>query len=64
MSTLAAGYLQDGVGLDVRQTTAVMAGFGVVIGLLWVGFYVLSRRWAREMDAELHAAVPVGDSTP
>jgi MFS family permease len=61
-SILAAGYLQDSVGLDVRQTTAVMAALGVVIGTAWLAFYLFARKWARETDARLHSAVAVAET--
>lgn len=60
-STLAAGYLQDSVGLDIRQTTAVMAALGVVVGTMWLGFYFYARPWARETDARQRTAVLIDE---
>ncbi len=63
-STLAAGYLQDALGLDVRQTTAVIAAAGTLIAAAWLAFALYARGWARRTDAAVHTAVDVDGSNP
>ncbi len=44
ISILAAGYLQDARGLSVREVTAVSAAAGVVVGLIWLMFFLRNQK--------------------
>ena len=55
LSIFGAGYLQDAGGLDVRTVTAVMAGLGLVVWLLWLIFYAGALRHQRA-EAQLRIA--------
>lgn len=43
LSVLAAGYAQDTVRWPLNQITVVFAGFGVVVFIIWMLFFVINR---------------------
>lgn len=48
LSTFGAGFLQDGWGLSVQETTAVFGYLGLAITLLWLFFLLAHRLQLRE----------------
>ena len=44
ISTLAGGYMLDTTGLSMQSVMGVMAGVGLVMTLLWLGFHFAYRR--------------------
>lgn len=47
LSTLGAGYFQDGFALTVRQTTAVFGYLGFLMACLWAVFLLIYRQSSR-----------------
>jgi hypothetical protein len=43
LSVLAAGYAQDDLGWHLNQITAAFGGLGVLVFILWMLFFVISR---------------------
>lgn len=62
ISIFSAGYLQDSWGVDVRWVTAVAAGSGLFVAVVWAIFYAANIRRVR--DREVRPAVVVEDSSP
>ena len=62
ISIFAAGDFLDTWGLTVRQTTAVMGSLGILVTLLWLGFYWFARGKAETAVADARAAADLLDA--